>query len=58
MRQRPRSTPNHRAETAKAWASKQIANLMTKEAKLSWGLDSDSDQPVLPWESLVCNAPV
>jgi len=45
-------------ETAKAWASKQIANLMTKEAKLSWGLDSDSEQPALPWESLVCNAPV
>ena len=46
------------AETAKTWASKQIAKLMCKEAKRSWRLDTDSEQPSLPWESLVCNVPV
>ena len=46
------------AEAAKAWASNQIAKLMSKEAKRSWGLDTDSEQPSLPWESPVRNAPV
>jgi hypothetical protein len=46
------------ADAAKVWASQQIAKLMSEEDKLNWGLDTDSESPALPWESLVCNSPV
>jgi hypothetical protein len=45
------------ADVAKAWASNRIARLMSKEAKLSWELETDSEQASVPGESLVCNAP-
>lgn len=44
------------AEAAKLWAARQIAKIMSEHDKLTWGLDADSAEPPLPWESLVCNA--
>ena len=46
------------AEAAKLWASRQIAKMMNEQDRLSRGLDARSDEPALPWESLVCNSPI